>query len=374
MYSVCIYIHLYSIIIRNSIRTYTDVVFNFDCIGFTGTPFIDNYPTFAYLRSESEHEIPSMIDRSFYVYSSDGLSQAEFEHRFACFQAQNENVRVEYVSSDFVQSCIEDELAILEHIFKRQLLSEQALSEQACAPSAGSAPGSADEEGLNVVVDLCGIFKRSSIHDVRDLVLRSFGPDRFHYIYHIDQADSSDRVLSVNSDNDVQFDEEFYKFLCNTYGANLREKVFFFVDNRNVIGKDIPFQLVFQRRFGAPLFTKSVVLAHDVDDFSKIWQAMGRSRTMNHTRFCIYKKGISLHDEAGMLDIKTQPLTRLLYQRNCDQKMAGNLSSIYQTLVSLLNLANKIFYYRDEIVNVFLEKMTGLLHTLFVCCIYCLCV
>ena len=56
-----------------------------------------------------------------------------------------------------------------------------------------------------------------------------------------------------------QFDEEFYKYLCKTYGAGLRERVFFFVDNRNVIGKDIPFQLVYQRRFGQPLFTKSVV-------------------------------------------------------------------------------------------------------------------
>jgi hypothetical protein len=34
-----------------------------------------------------------------------------------------------------------------------------------------------------------------------------------------------------------------------------------------VIGKDIPFQLVYQRSFGIPLFYKSVVLAHDVDDF-----------------------------------------------------------------------------------------------------------
>jgi hypothetical protein len=68
-------------------------------------------------------------------------------------------------------------------------------------------------------VDLCGIFKRSSIHDVRDLVLKHFGPERFHYVYHIDQVDSSDRVLSIDSDNDVQFDEEFYKHLCKTYGA-----------------------------------------------------------------------------------------------------------------------------------------------------------
>lgn len=26
-----------------------DVVFNFDCLGFTGTPFIDNYPTYSYI-------------------------------------------------------------------------------------------------------------------------------------------------------------------------------------------------------------------------------------------------------------------------------------------------------------------------------------
>ena len=51
------------------------------------------------------------------------------------------------------------------------------------------------------------------------------------------QSDGSDRILYMNSDNDVQFDEEFYKYLCNTYGAQLREKVFFFVDNRNVIGE-----------------------------------------------------------------------------------------------------------------------------------------
>ena len=33
----------------------------------------------------------------------------------------------------------------------------------------------------------------------------------------------------------------------------------------------------------------SIILAHDVDDFSSIWQAMGRSRTMNDTKFIIYK-------------------------------------------------------------------------------------
>ena len=54
-----------------------DIVFNFDCIGFTGTPFIDNYPTFSYLRGHRQDEIPSLIDRSFYVYTSDALPPAQ---------------------------------------------------------------------------------------------------------------------------------------------------------------------------------------------------------------------------------------------------------------------------------------------------------
>ena len=37
---------------------------------------------------------------------------------------------------------------------------------------------------------------------------------------------------------------------------------------------------------------------------------------------------------------------------------AGNLSSIYQTLIALLNLSMQSFYHSDEIVNTFLEKMT----------------
>jgi hypothetical protein len=347
---------LYSIILRrmeicdksrsvNSI----DVVFNFACIGFTGTPFIDNYPTFAYIRDQREDEIPGMIDRSFYAYSCEELPTADFEGRFAAFQGQNNHVLVEYVPSEGVIRGT-DEMATLEAIFARE-------DRAAAAATAAGQPAF----GFNVLVDLCGIFKRSSIHDVRDLVLRHFGPDRFAFVYHIDQADSSDRVLCMDSDTDVQFDEEFYKHLCQQYGAGLREKVFFFVDNRNVIGKDIPFQLVYQRRFSQPMFTKSAVVAHDVDDFSKIWQAMGRSRTMNETRFSIYKSLIPQdmlsEERAGVQDIRTQALTRKLYVSNCDRRMMGNLSSIYQTLIALLNLANKSFYFSDNIVNSFLEKM-----------------
>jgi hypothetical protein len=149
--------------------------------------------------------------------------------------------------------------------------------------------------------------------------------------------------------------------MCKVYadGKTLRDKIFFFVDNRNVVGKDIPFQLIFQKHFGEPLIQRSLVIAHDVDDFSKIWQAMGRSRTMNETIFTIYKSGVTEASSlgSGPHNIKLHPLTRALYVRNCDSKMAGNISSIYLTLIALLNMAQKSFYYRDTIVNVFLEKM-----------------
>jgi hypothetical protein len=71
-----------------------DVVFNFDCLGFTGTPFIDNYPTYSYIRDHREDKIPDLIDRSFYVYGNMQLSQADFEERFSQFQGQNSNVFV----------------------------------------------------------------------------------------------------------------------------------------------------------------------------------------------------------------------------------------------------------------------------------------
>jgi len=367
-----------------------DVVFNFDCIGFTGTPFIDNYPTFSYIQSRREDNIPDLIDKSFYVYASDNLDQGEFESRFAKFQGKNSNVMVEYVPSDFVDEVRStDELEILSRLFDAeagvevtppadteaafndwvkkaaieatspQKSTEESMSDMEIdePPTNKQGPIASDLYGFNVVVDLCGIFKKTSVYEVKALILKTFGLDRFKYIYHIDQTDGSDRVLYLDCDNDVQFDEEFYKYLCNSYGASLREKVFFFVDNRNVIGKDIPFQLIHQRRFQQPMFYKSVVLAHDVDDFSKIWQAMGRSRTMNETAFTIYKSGVPAGESRGVRDIKKLPLTRQLYMSNCDRKMAGNLSSIYQSLISLYNLSQDKFYYCDEIINVFLEKM-----------------
>mmetsp|Transcript_31959 Transcript_31959/g.48617 ORF Transcript_31959/g.48617 Transcript_31959/m.48617 type:complete len:1929 (-) Transcript_31959:223-6009(-) len=341
--------YLYEIILRRmEIRDKSrsvnsiDVIFNFDCIGFTGTPFLDNYPTFDYIRNGRKDKIPDLIDRSFYAYTSDRLSVSDFEKRFIQFQGQNNNVLVQYVSSDFISKS-SNEIETLQSIFSNEELRKKGT----------------DRSSFNTLVDLCGIFKQSTIHDVRDLIKKHFGSERFKFVYHIDPADNRDRVLCINSENDAQYDEEFYNYMCNTYGASMRDKIFFFVDNRNVIGKDIPFQLVYQRHYGQPLFRKSVVLAHDVDDFSRIWQAMGRSRTMNETEFSIYKSGVGgkIDEGRGVQDIKKHELTRTLYVHNCDCKMAGNISSIYLTLVALHNLSHKSFYYCDDIVNAFLEKM-----------------
>ena len=111
-----------------------------------------------------------------------------------------------------------------------------------------------------------------SVRDVRDVIVAETS---YRYVYHVDPTDGGDRILCCSTSTDVPFDEEFYKYLVTEYQERLPEVVFFFVDNRNVIGKDVPFQLAYREKFPNLLFAESVVLAHDVDDFSRIWQALG---------------------------------------------------------------------------------------------------
>lgn len=75
--------------------------------------------------------------------------------------------------------------------------------------------------------------------------------------------------------------------------------------------------------------------------------------------FSIYKSGMSKQSMEGesTRSVRQHALTRDLYTRNCDRKMAGNISSIYLTLIALYNLSKSSFYHNDEIVNAFLEKM-----------------
>jgi hypothetical protein len=213
------------------------------------TPFLDNYPTFEYIRKQRRDDIPSLIDRSFYAYTCEGLASDVFEDRFKQFQGANDQVQARYVCSDFIQSNMA-EMDVLRSLFHREM-------------------GYHDGHVFNVCVDLVGLFKTTTVHDIRTMLLDQFGLNGFHYVYHIDQTDNSDRVLCLETANDSCFDEEWYKFGLKRYGKELPRRVFFFIDNRNVIGKDVPFQLAFLRDFASPLFSKSLVLAHDVDDFSK---------------------------------------------------------------------------------------------------------
>ena len=100
-----------------------DVVFNFDCVGFTGTPFIDNYPTSSYIRKESTTAIPDLIDRGFYAHSVEQLSQQDFETRFRMFQGTNNNVTVRYALSDFVDDG--NELEVLKSILQGNSMTDE---------------------------------------------------------------------------------------------------------------------------------------------------------------------------------------------------------------------------------------------------------
>ena len=55
------------------------------------------------------------------------------------------------------------------------------------------------------------------------------------------------------------------------YGETVPDHKFFFVDNRNVISKDISFQLVYQSQYDKALFMKGIIIALD-----------NRVKTMNH--------------------------------------------------------------------------------------------
>ena len=82
---------------------------------------------------------------------------------------------------------------------------------------------------------------------------------------------------------------------------------------------------------------------------------------MNDTCFTIYLAGYSMEYGREATDVCSWRLTRDLYIKNCDMRTAGNFSSIYQTLIAVTNLANQRFYHEDDIVNDFLERMSGLL-------------
>jgi hypothetical protein len=141
--------YLYGIILRRmEIRDKSrsvnsvDIIFNFDAVGFTGTPFIDNYPTFDYIRHHRQDEIPGLIERSFYAYTCEDLSQDVFKDRFRKFQGTNDQVKARYICSDFIKGSM-PEMEILRSLFNRE--------------------AATDGNVFNVIVDLAGIFKVSTV-------------------------------------------------------------------------------------------------------------------------------------------------------------------------------------------------------------------
>ena len=113
-----------------------DIIFNFDCKGFTGTPFLDNYPTYEYIKSGvmTTTPIPDLIDRSFYLHSNNENIAENYAQKFQKFQGENNNVFTLYSKSEFIQNAISEE-EILVYILKNYI-------------------------NINSIVDLCGIFKK----------------------------------------------------------------------------------------------------------------------------------------------------------------------------------------------------------------------
>ena len=118
---------------------------------------------------------------------------------------------VKYMSSYFIEE-LQDELDILSRLFELETRQNVPPTDESLMQmDAECTVMASDINGFNCLVDLCGIFKKTSVYEVKSLLLQTFGTDRFRYVYHIDPVDGSDRVLYLDSDTDVQFDEEFYK-------------------------------------------------------------------------------------------------------------------------------------------------------------------
>jgi len=99
-------------------------------------------------------DIPDMINRDFYAYTSDKLPQTEFETRFESFQGQNKNVICRYVSSDFMRAST-NEMETLEAIFAKEEETNVAFSSM----TIGDKNMDCEPITFNAIVDLCGIFK-----------------------------------------------------------------------------------------------------------------------------------------------------------------------------------------------------------------------
>ena len=80
-----------------------DVIFNFDCKGFTGTPFIDNYPTYEYIKNKKIAKIPDLIFKDFYLHSNNKELNQVYRVKLAQFQGDNNHVILKYVDSDWLE-------------------------------------------------------------------------------------------------------------------------------------------------------------------------------------------------------------------------------------------------------------------------------
>ena len=283
-----------------------DVVFNFDCIGFTGTPFIDNYPTFATsARGARTHPRPHR-PLVLHVHRR-RASRRRVRERFRFSRGGRLGAR-----------------RVRRRTLRRPRrtsspTSRGSLPMRARSGGGGASAGEARARararmlGFNVLVDLCGIFKKASSR-VRDVVLATLARGA-SYLYHIDQSDGGTGAL-LESDSDVQFDEEFYKYLCKAHGRRCARRsssssTTATSSARTSRSSSLPEAL------RAPLFFR-VGLAHDVTTSARSgrpWAAHAMNHALHHLQG--RRRGGGGGGGGGGCGHQGYALTRA-YVRNCD--------------------------------------------------------
>ena len=103
-------------------------------------------------------------------------------------QGKNNHVMVKYMSSYFIEE-LPDELDILARLFdlesnpagrtgtsRNGYVDAARMLMEVDDDSVGEM--GADSDGFNCLVDLCGIFKKTSVYEVKSLLLKAFGTSR----------------------------------------------------------------------------------------------------------------------------------------------------------------------------------------------------
>lgn len=277
-----------------------------------------------------------------YVYRTENVTKDEFEHRSSSY-GQNNHVMVKYMSSLLHRSCLTS-WTFWPGSFDLESTSTSGGPQQHWQPEQrvrGRGPD-ADGGGRRLGRERWAptptgstasrlVRNLKKTHGVRGQVATPQG------FWNIQVPVSSTLRMAVTVSctwtptlmSSLTKKSSLTSIVHSTYGESLTEKVFFFVDNRNVIGKDIPFQLIHQKVSALPVTRASCWLT-TLTTSARSGRPRGRSRTMNKTISQSTRAGWSgQHLRPFKICQRHQepPADHVSLRYHCDRRMAGNLSS-----------------------------------------------